>query len=97
MDTTPDLVLTGAETSMAGLLRDQLARGDDTRALLRQIYETEADLCPDAEAKTLTVQIHHLTQAAHDLALQKLCDQLNATETVFPGSDLRLVFKVGSS
>jgi hypothetical protein len=86
-----------AETSMAGLLRDQLARGDDTRALLRQIYDTEADLCPDAEAKTLTVQIHHLTQAAHDLALQKLCDQLNATETVFPGSDLRLVFKVGSS
>ena len=86
-----------AETNMACLLRESLARGDDTRALLRQIYDTEADLFPDAEAQTLTVRLHHLTQAAHDLALQKLCDQLNATETIFPGTDLRLVFKVGSS
>jgi hypothetical protein len=86
-----------AETSMACLLRESLARGEDTRALLRQIYDTEADLFPDVEAKTLTVRLHHLTQAAHDLALQQLCDHLNATETVFPGSDLRLVFQVGSS
>ena len=85
-----------AETSMASLLRENLSRSDDTRALLRQIYDTEADLFPDEEAKTLTVRLHHLTQAAHDLAVQQLCDQLNATETVFPGTELRLVFKVGS-
>ena len=86
-----------AETNMASLLRENLARADDARALLRQIYDTEADLLPDAEAGTLTVRIHHLTQAAHDQALEKLCEQLNATETVFPGTKLRLVFKVGSS
>ena len=86
-----------AETNMASLLRESLARHEDTRALLRQIYDTEADLLPDSKTGTLTVRLHHLTQAAHDLALQKLCDQLNATETVFPGTDLRLVFKVGST
>jgi hypothetical protein len=26
-----------------------------------------------------------------------LCEQLNATETVFPGAELRLVYKVGSN
>lgn len=86
-----------AETSMASLLRESLARSEDTRALLRQIYDTEADLFPNPETKTLTVQLHHLTQSAHDRALQKLCEQLNETETVFPGTELRLVFKVGST
>jgi hypothetical protein len=48
-------------------------------------------------AKTLTVCLHHLTQAAHDEAARYLCDELNATETIFPGTDLRLVYKLGSS
>jgi hypothetical protein len=59
-----------AETSMAATVREQLKRSDDARALLRQIYDTEIDLMPDLEAKTLTVHLHHLTQAAHDTAVQ---------------------------
>lgn len=85
-----------AETSMASILREKLARCDDARSLLRQIYDTEADLVPDEQAKTLTVSLHHLTQAAHDEVVRHLCDELNATETVFPGTDLRLVYKLGS-
>src|ERR1035437_8857541 len=58
-----------AESSMASLLREHMARGgDDARALLRQIFQTEADLTPDLAANTLTVRLHHLTQAAHDQA-----------------------------
>ncbi|MGO8718619.1 MAG: putative transposase [Acidobacteriaceae bacterium] len=68
---------------------------EGTRALLRQIYNTEADLYPDAVGKTLTVSLYHLTQAAHDQALRHLCDELNATETTFPGTDLRLIYKIG--
>ena len=86
-----------AETSMASLLRESLARSEDARALLRQIYNTEADLFPDPETNTLTVRLHHLTQPAHDSALQKLCQQLNETETLFPATQLRLVYKVGST
>ena len=86
-----------AETAMVSLLDPKLARSDDARTLLRQIYNTEVDLLPDLQAKTLTVRLHHLTQAAHDAALRHLCDQLNATETVFPGTDLRLVYWVGAS
>lgn len=86
-----------AETSMASLLQHKLARPDDARALLRQIYSNEVDLLPDLEAKTLTVRLHHLTQAAHDEALTYLCDELNATATLFPETDLKLVYRVGSS
>jgi hypothetical protein len=87
-----------AESSMASLLRQHMARGgDDARALLRQVFQTEADLTPDLAAGTLTVKLHHLTQAAHDHAIGKLIADLNATETVFPGTTLTLVFKLGSS
>jgi hypothetical protein len=44
----------------------------------------------------LTVQLHHMTTHAADTAIQKLCDELNETETCFPGTNLRLVMKVGS-
>jgi len=86
-----------AETSMAATLREELMRTDDARSLLRQIYNTEVDLIPDLEAKTLTVRLHHLTQATHDNAVRYLCEELTAAETIFPGSDLRLVYKLGST
>jgi len=85
-----------AETSMAATVREKLQRSDDARALLRQIYSTEVDLIPDLNTKTLTVCLHHLTQAAHDAAVRYLCEELTATETIFPGTDLRLVYKLGS-
>jgi hypothetical protein len=87
-----------AESSLASLLREHLARGgDDARALLRQIFQTEADLTPDLAANTLTVRLHHLTQAIHDQAIEPLLADLNATQTVFPGTNLTLVFKLGSA
>jgi hypothetical protein len=94
---TIKLIAYRAETSMASLLRDKLSRADDARALLRQIYDTEVDLIPDLEKKTLTVRLHHLTQAAHDEAARYLCDQLNATDTLFPDTELKLVFQLGAS
>jgi hypothetical protein len=86
-----------AEVSMAWIAREKPARSDDAHALLRQISETEADLIPDATRQTLTVRLHHLTQRAHDEVIRHLCEELNATETRFPGTDLRLIYKPGSS
>ena len=87
-----------AESSLASLLREHLARAsDDARALVRQMFETTADLIPDPMANTLTVRLHHFTQAAHDDAVEKLLTELNATQTKFPGTHLTLMFKIGSS
>ena len=86
-----------AETAMANSLREHLARPDEARSLLQALYQTEADLLPDHEAGTLTVRLHHSANASTDAAIQKLCDELNETETLFPRTNLRLVLKVGYS
>jgi hypothetical protein len=81
---------------MVSIIREKLGRADDARCLLLQIFNTEVDLAPDLQTNTLTVSLHHLTQAAHDEVARHLCQQLNETETMFPDTNLRLVFKVGS-
>jgi len=88
-----------AETAMAGILRgqDKMSRPDEARTLLQALYKTEADLLPDHEAGILTVRLHHSANASTDGVIQKLCDELNETETVFPRTNLRLFFKVGYS
>jgi hypothetical protein len=90
------VTLAGGET-LASLLREHLARTEDARTLLRQIFDTEADLLPDLTNKTLTVRRHHLTHAAHDQAIQPLLAELNPTQAIFPGTNFALVFKIGSS
>jgi hypothetical protein len=82
-----------AETSLMHVLREQLARDDDARALLRRIFANEVDLAPDLVANTLTVRLHFLSHHAQDVAVRHLCEQLNATETVFPGTHLRMVYE----
>lgn len=79
-----------AETAMASIVRDFLARSDDARALLREIYRTEADIIPDEEAGTLTVRLYHLTNRLLDQAAQDLARDLNSSETIYPGPNLRL-------
>ncbi len=86
-----------AETSLASLLREHLVRSDDARALLRHLFHNEVDLLPDSKTNTLTVQLHHLTHATHDRPVAELCAALNETQTVFPGTNLTLIFKIGSS
>lgn len=83
-----------AETSMANVLRDKMSHTDEARRLLQSVYNTEADIIPDRDQKTLTIRLHHLANRSSDIALQHLCDNLNATETIFPGTDLRLNYQL---
>ena len=95
---TIKLVAYRAETALVALAREKLARADDARALVRQLFRSTVDLAPDLAQKILTVRLHRLSTAAHDAALAHLCEELTATETLFPGTDLRLVFSpVGST
>ena len=93
---TVKMVAYRAETALAMSLRAHMARTDDARALLREIFVTAADLSPDEAAGTLTVNLHHLSNACSDQLASQLAEELNATETTFPGTQLRLVFKLVS-
>ncbi len=86
-----------AETALALVAREHMARPDDARALVREILTTEADLIPDEKRQTLTVRLHHLTNQMSNRIAQRLADELNATETKYPGTNLRLVFDLVSS
>jgi hypothetical protein len=85
-----------AETAMANSLRENMSHPDEVRTLLRALYQTEADLLPDLEKQTLTIRLHHLANVMSDNVIEKFCTELNATETRFPRTNLRMVFKVGS-
>jgi hypothetical protein len=91
---TIKLIAYRAETALVGTVRETLARSDDGRALVRELMRTTADLHPNLEHKTLTVCLHPLPSRLQDQAVQHLAEELTATETVFPGTDLRLVFKL---
>ncbi|MGH8523963.1 MAG: putative transposase [Gammaproteobacteria bacterium] len=86
-----------AETAMAYVLREQMARFDDARSLLRATYSTEVDLLPNEQEGTLTVRLHHLANHSSDDAIRHLCTELNATETTFPGTNLRLLYELVSA
>lgn len=90
---TIKLVAYRAETALVALAREKLARSEDARSLVRQIFESAVDLCPNLKQKTLTVRLHRLSSAIHDGVLEHLCAELTATETIYPGTDLRLIFE----
>jgi len=85
-----------AETSMANILRNSGIASDEARGLLQAIYTRDADLIPDQKNNTLIVCLHHMANKRTDNAILKLCDELNATETHFPRTNLKLIFKLGS-
>jgi len=84
------------ETAMVNLIRPTMAHADEARALLQQIYKTDANIYPDHVNKKLIVEIHSLSYRKDDKILLQLCQQLNATETEFPGTDLVLHYKMVS-
>ena len=86
-----------AETAMAQILRQNMTRHDDARSLLRAIYSTEVDIVPDPQANTLTIRLHPLANTSSDLAVRHLCAELNNTESLFPGTELRLIYDLVSS
>jgi Transposase protein len=84
-----------AETAMVNLLREKMSRSNDARQLITAIYQTEADLFPDYREKTLRVRLHRLANTSNDQAIENLCRELNETETIFPGTELRLIYEFG--
>ena len=95
---TVKMIAYRAESALAAEVREHLRREDDARALLRRLFVTPANLRPDYTQKTLTVELHRLGSALQDAAVAALCEELNATETLFPTTDLRLIYRqVGST
>ena len=82
-----------AETILARALDGSYSRaGDEAYALIREALTTSGDIIPDGQ--TLHVRLDPLTAPRRTRALACLCDQLNATRTIFPGTKLTLRYAV---
>ena len=69
---------------------DQRCAGIATRD-----FVTAADLYPDETAGTLTVNLHHLSNAGSDQLPAKMAEELNVTETIFPGTKSAYGVQIG--
>jgi hypothetical protein len=82
-----------AETAMAIMMNSKISKIPDNRALLRQIFSSEVNIDPDEKAHTLTVTLHSLSNERSNKIAAVLCDKLNETETIFPGTNMRIIYK----
>lgn len=94
---TVKMVAYRAETAIVNILREPMSRVEDARQLAVSLYQSEADLVPNHQNKTLTVCLHRLANHCNDRAIEKLCKELNETQTIFPGTDFQMIFELGSS
>lgn len=84
------------ETAMVSILRESMSREDDARSFAKSLYQLGGDILPDVEKGILKVRLHRLATQSADETLNNLCSILNETETVFPGTKLRLFYEMVS-
>ncbi len=53
-----------------------------------------ADIKPDHLNNTLTINLHTLSAPRYNEAAKQIAMILNQTETIFPGTKLKLIFKI---
>jgi hypothetical protein len=95
MDTVK-MVAYRAETAMVAIVREVMARPDDARALVRDLFRTEADIEPDEPANVLHVRVHTMSNPRSNRAVAHLFEQLNAAEITYPGTCLRLSYSLAA-
>ena len=91
---TVKMIAYRAETALASIVRELLARTDDARSLLRDLFRSEADLLPDLEQQMLRVHVHPMSNPRANRAIAHLLEHLNAAEFTYPGTSLQLVYSI---
>ena len=83
-----------AESSLFNILSEYYKDTDkEGREILKEIFTSDADMIPDYQNNKLTVRLHSLSTPRANQAVKELCAFLNQTETLFPYTNLRLVYE----
>ena len=91
---TVKMIAYRAETALVGLLRPHLAKQEEARALVRELFVSSADLEPNAQEHTLTVRIHRMACPAHDKAISALLADLTHAAFCHPETGARLIYEL---
>ena len=87
-----------AETTVAALLDNEVyKKQEEIRSLVKSIIKSRGDMCPDYKQKTLTIKLYTLSNPRDNRALEKLCELLTDSETAYPGTELRLIYKLATN
>ncbi len=85
-----------AETSVVNLLSEFYTKSiNEGRMLAKEIINSDANLIPDYKNETLTICLHSLSTPRANKAVKNICKILNDTNTFYPTTNLRLIFKSG--
>jgi len=87
-----------AESSLARLVEPLFKRHqEESRKLLKSIFQATADVIPDPGRGQLNVRFHGLASPRATRALRELCAIVNVDAPLYPGSTLRLHFEAPGS
>ncbi len=86
-----------AETCLVAIARERMANKDESRSLVRQIIKSSVDYKVDKKNNRLNIYLHNLPSKHLDATAQKICEELNKSETYFPGINLRLCYNLVTS
>jgi len=82
-----------AETSFANLLSTYSRKHiNEKRALAKSIINTPCDMKVDHQNNTLNISLHTLATPRNNESVKKICQSLNESNTVYPGTNLRMVY-----
>jgi hypothetical protein len=84
-----------AETALANLLSPYYKREkEEIRALIKSIIKAPINLEVDQENELLKITLYPLSNQRSNEAVSKICEKVNATDTIYPGTKLKLFFKI---
>jgi transposase len=82
-----------SETDLLSLIRSEYARADDEgRTLIQTALKSSGDI--EVTGDELRITLNPLSSPHRSKAIKVLCEKLNTTNSVFPGTKLRLVYDV---
>lgn len=84
-----------AEVAMANIIVPNMSiyDRDTARTIIKNIFQTSADIHPDYENNKLTVLLHHMNNRKADVMVRILMKELNKSEFNYPGTELTLEYK----
>ena len=95
-----------AETALAALLSPHYKRTEDeiprtsytvqVRMLVKAIINTPIDMEVDSENEELKITLYPLANQRSKQAVNKICQTINQTNTIYPGTNLRLIYKIAT-
>ena len=85
-----------AETRMMAPVIGAQGKKPNARRLLRALLTSDANIIPEPAHDILRIQLLGLGSDACDRMLAPLIEELNATRTIYPGTQLRLVYEMAA-